>query len=268
MHIVVCVKQIPNPEVAQSLFRVDEAAKKVAPVAGISPVISPFDEQAVEAALRIRDVLGADVKITALTMGPESAKAVIKSALSLGADEGVMLCDPAFDDSDSYSTAFALSLAIKKLGPVDLVLTGRQAADWDAGIVGCGLAELLELPAVTFAKSVAIEDGKVVVERVLADGAEVVEAPLPALVTVAHELGKPRYPSMRETMKAARKPTHVWKASDLSVEPDKVGAAGARRTLERLYIPVSDVQCEFIAGDSPEQAAATLARKLHDARLI
>jgi len=267
MHMVVCVKQIPNPEIAQSLFRIDEAAKKVIPVAGISPVISPFDEQAVEAALRVRDTLG-EVKITVVTMGPESAKAVLKSALSLGADEGVMLCDPAFDDSDSYATAFALSQAIRKLGQVDLILAGRQAADWDAGVVGVGIAELLDVPAITFAKSVVVENGKVVVERVLADGSEIVEAPLPALVTVAHELGKPRYPSMRETMKAARKPTSIWKATDIGLEPSQVGPTGARRNLERLYIPVSDVQCEFIAGASPAEAAAALARKLHEARLI
>lgn len=267
MHIVVCVKQIPNPEVAQSLFRIDEAAKKVIPVAGISPVISPFDEQAVEAALRVRDVLG-EVKITVLTMGPELAKAVLKSALSLGADEGVMLCDPAFDDSDSYATAFALSQAIRKLGPVDLILTGRQAADWDAGVVGVGISELLDVPAITFAKSVVVENGKVIVERVLADGSEIVEAPLPALVTVAHELGKPRYPSMRETMKAARKPTSIWKAADIGLEPGQVGPAGARRNLERLYIPVSNVQCEFIAGTSPAEVAVALARKLQEARLI
>lgn len=267
MHIVVCVKQIPNPEIAQSLFRIDEAAKKIVPVPGISPVISPFDEQAVEAALRVRDVLG-EVKITVLTMGPESAKTVLKGALSLGADEGVMLCDPAFEDSDSYATAFALAQAIRKLGPVDLILAGRQAADWDAGVVGVGIAEMLDVPAITFAKSVAIESGKVVVERVLADGTEIVEAPLPALVTVAHELGKPRYPSMRETMKAARKPISVWKTADVGVEPGQVGAAGARRNLERLYVPVSDLQCEFIAGASPAETAVALARKLQEARLI
>lgn len=267
MHIVVCVKQIPNPEIAQSLFRVDEAAKKVVPVPGLAMVISPFDEQAVEAALRVRDALG-EARITALSLGPESARAVLKGALSLGVDEGVLLCDPAFEDSDSYATAVALTRAIQKIGPVDLVLTGRQAADWDAGIVGCGLAELLGLPAVTFAKDVKVADGTVRVERVLADGSEIVEAPLPAVVTVAHELGKPRYASLRETMKAARKPVTVWTAKDLGLEAGEVGAAGARRILERLYIPVNDVRCELIAGGSPEEAAAALARRLHEARLI
>lgn len=267
MHIVVCVKQIPNPEIAQSLFRVDETAKKVVPVSGLSMVISPFDEQAIEAALRIRDALG-EARITVLSLGPESARAVIKGALSLGADEGMLLSDPAFEDSDSYATAFALAQAIRKIGSVDLILTGRQAADWDAGIVGCGLAELLDVPAVTFAKDVKVSGGTVRVERVLADGSETVEAPLPAVVTVAHELGKPRYASLRETMKAARKPVTVWTAKDLGLDAGQVGAAGARRTLERLYIPVNDVRCEFIKGGSTEETAATLARRLHEARLI
>jgi electron transfer flavoprotein beta subunit len=267
MHIVVCVKQIPNPEIAQSLFRVDEAAKKVVPVAGLAMVISPFDEQAVEAALRIRDK-GGEVKITVLSLGADSAKAVIKGALALGADEGVLLCDPAFEDSDSYATAVVLAQAIRKIGSVDLILTGRQAADWDAGIVGCGLAELLDMPAVTFGKDVKVNGNMVRVERVLADGFETVEAPLPAVVTVAHELGKPRYASLRETMKAARKPITTWTAKDLGLEAGQVGAAGARRTLERLYIPVNDVRCEFIKGGSPEETAAVLARRLHEARLI
>lgn len=267
MHIVVCVKQIPNPEIAASLFRVDETAKKVVPVPGLLMVISPFDEQAVEAALRIRDKLG-EARITVVSLGPDSARAVIKSALALGADEAVLLCDPAFADSDSYTTALTLARAIKKIGPFDLILTGRQAADGDAGVVGCGLAELLDIPATTFAKDVRIDGGTVRVERVLADGFETIEAPLPALVTIAHELGKPRYASLRETMKAARKPVTVWTAADLGLDAAEVGAAGARRTLERLYIPASDARCEFVTGGSPEETAANLARRLHEAKLI
>ena len=128
MHIIVCVKQIPNPETPAHLFTVDEAAKQVIPASGVPLVMSPFDEQAIEAALRIRDVLG-DVKITLVSLGSESAREVLKHGLSMGADEAVLILEFRFAGTDSYTTALALAEAIKKLGAYDLILTGRQAAD-------------------------------------------------------------------------------------------------------------------------------------------
>lgn len=270
MRIVVCVKQIQNPEIAPSVFRVDEEAKAVIPVPGLSPVISPFDEQAVEAALRIRDAAAEDanIEITVVTIGPRGARAVIKTALALGADNAVLLSDPAFDGSGGYATARTLAETIRTIGDVDLVLTGRQAADWDAGVVGAGVAELLGLPAITFARDVRVADGTVTVERVLEDGIETVEADLPAVVTVSNELGAVRHASLRETMRAAKKPIRDWAPGDIGLDEAQVGAAVSRRVLERLYIPVNDIECEFIRGDTPTEVAAALARRLRDADLV
>lgn len=270
MHIAVCIKQIPDPEIAPSLFRVDEDAKQVIAVPGMSPVISPFDEQAVEAALRVRDAMGeeAEVRVTALTIGDESARRILKHVLALGVDDAVMMSDPAFADSDGYATAYALSKAIAKLGAVDLVLAGRQAADFDAGMVGPGLAELLGVPAITFARKIDVVDGAVRVVRVLGDGSETVEAPLPALVTVSHEMGNVRNASLRETMRAAKKPVEAWAPADIGVDAGDVGAAAARRTLERLYVPVSDAQCEFIEGDGAQAVASALARRLVEEKIV
>lgn len=267
MHVIVCVKQVPNPEISSSVFRVDEVAKKVVPVAGMSQVMSPFDEQALEAALRIREKLGA-AKITVLSLGPSSAKEVIKHGLSLGADEGVLLTDGAFEGADSYTTALALSEAIKKMGDYDLILTGRQAADWDAGVVGCGIAELLGIPAITFAKSVQIDKDTVRVERVLDDGFETVETRLPALVTISNELGAVRKANLRETMKAARKPTQIWSSSEIGIAAEQVGSAGARRVLDRLFVPVKNIKCEMFDGNSPREAAASLVRRLREFKII
>ncbi len=267
MHIAVCVKQIQDPEMPTALFRVDEGANTMMLASGVSPVMSPFDEQAIEAALRIRDALG-EAKITVLTLGAESARQALKAGLALGADEGVLLSDAAYQDADSYSTAFALSRAIQKLGDVDLVLTGRQAADFDAGVVGCGIAELMEIPAVTFACEITVDDGAVKVVRVVENGHEVVEASLPALVTVSHEIGPPRKASLRETMRAARKPIAAWGVEDLDVDAAEVGALGARRVLERLYIPTKDIECEFAEGDSAEDMARNLARRLYEAKIL
>lgn len=267
MKIVVCVKEIPDPEIAAGIFRVDEQTKKVTPLPGTRFVMSPFDEQALELALRLREALG-EGSITLLSLGAETARAIVKHGLSLGADDAVMLLDPAFDDGDSYTTARALTRAIEKIGDVDLVLTGRQAADGDCGVVGCGIAEMLGFPAVTFAMDIAVTDGTLVVERSLGEGSEIIEAPIPTVVTVSHEAGKVRHVSLREAMKAARKPVTIWTAAELGLDSSEVGARGARRVLERLYVPVNDVQCEYIAGETPEELAGNLVARLDAARLI
>ena len=267
MHIIVCVKQIPNPETPAHLFKVDEAAKCVLPAPTMPLVLSPFDEQAIEAALRIRDVLR-DVKITVVSLGPESAREALKHGLALGADEAILLSDPAFQGSDSYTTALALAETIKKIGEYDLILAGRQAADWDAGVVGLGIAELLNVPAITFAKDVQVHDRTVRVERVLQDGFETVEAPLPAVVTISNELGEPRSVNLRQVMRAARKKATVWSTADLGLDPNQVGAVGARLTVERLFIPVKESQCEFITGESPQEQAANLLRRLQEMRVL
>jgi len=263
MHIVVCAKQVPDPEAAFSMFRIDEEAKRVVPAPGLPLVMSPFDEQAVEAALRIRDH-HASARITIVTLGPESARNALRHALAMGADEGVLLCDPAWAEADSHVTAHALAAAIRKFGPCDLVLAGRQSADRDAGTVGAGIGELLGLPVVSYAKDVRVSDSAVRVERVLDDGTEIIEAALPALVTISNELGVPRKPNLRETMRAARKPVSVWNATDLELD---AGELRARSRRERLYVPAKETRCEFIAGSVAEQAAA-LARQLRGAHLI
>src|SRR4051794_35284493 len=184
-NIVCCVKQVPDPETPAKAFKVDEVAKKVVPTQ--APVISQFDQIAVEAALRARDAAG-EGKITVLSLGPDSARDVIKVGLAMGGDEGVHLNDPALFDGDSFSTAVALVAAIKKIGEVDLILCGRQATDWDSGVTGLAIAELMEIPSISITKNVAVSDGKVQAERVLGEAFETVEVPSPCLVTVSNEL--------------------------------------------------------------------------------
>ena len=267
MKIAVCIKQVPDPEAAFSMFKVDERAKKVIPAPGLRMVVSPFDEQALEAALRVREAAG-EARITVMTLGTESARAALKHGLAMGADDGVLLADPAFEDGDAYTTARVLAAAVGKLGDCDMVLTGRQAADWDAGVVGCGIAELLQLPAITFARDVKVNNGTVRVERVVDTGCDVIEAPLPVVVTVSNELGAARAPSLRETMRAARKPVVTWAATDLGLPPGDVGRAGTRRTLERLFVPERRGACELVAGATPEEQGAKLARCLLEAKLL
>jgi electron transfer flavoprotein beta subunit len=267
MNIVCCVKQVPDPETPPSAFKVDEAAKKFVPAPGIAPVISQFDQIAVEAALRIRDATG-DAKITVLSLGPDSARDVLKTGLAMGADEAVLLNDEALFDGDSFSTAKALAAAIDKIGDVDIVLCGRQATDWDFGVTGLAIAEMLGMASVSITKAVTASDGNIQAQRVLGDAFETVEAPLPCVVTVSNELGEPRYPKLPQIMQAARKQVTVWTATDLGLSPDETGKAGAKLNLERLYIPEVRSDCDFIAGESAEDMAISLARKLREAKLI
>lgn len=267
MHVIVCVKQVPDPEIPPSSFKVDEAAKKVVPPPGVAAVVSQFDEIAVEAAMRIKDAQS-DAKVTVLSMGPASAYDAIKKGLAMGSDEGVHLLDDAFEDGDAYTTAQALAAAIQKLGDYDLILCGRQAVDWDMGVTGSALAEVLGIPSITFAKDVQVRDGSVVVERVFPDSFETVEASLPALVTISNELGEPRYPKLQQIMQAARKQVTKWSAADLGLDPSQLGASGVRLSLDRLYVPVSEIECEFVEGETPEEAAQKLAEKLRESKLV
>ena len=264
--MIVCCKQVIDPEAPPASFKVDTAGNKVVPPAGVPPVISPFDENAVEAALRVKDAHGG--KITVLSLGINLLRDVVKKPLSMGADELVLLEDEAFDGGDSWTTAYALAMAIRKIGEYDLIFCGRQAADWDSGQVGSGIAQILGLPIVTLARKVDIGDGKMKVERVVSDGYEVVAASLPALITVSNEIGEARYPTIKGIMIAKRKEPVTWHPADIGVEPAQLGAAGRRTRLLKLFQPVHEGKCEIVAGESPEEAGAELALKLREAKVI
>ena len=266
MNMIVCCKQVPDPEAPPASFKIDPASNKVIPPPNVPPVISPFDENAVEAALKIKDKQGG--KITVLSMGNNLARDVVKKTLSMGADELVLLEDPAFEGGDSWSNAYALAMAIKKIGQFDLVFCGRQAADWDSGQVGPGIAEILGIANVTLAKKVEIVDGKAKVERVLPDGYQVMEVTLPALITVSNELGEPRYATLKGIMAAAKKQPTVWKPADIGADPSKIGAAGRKIKLLKLFQPVRESKCEIITADSPAESGTKLAARLREAKLV
>ena len=263
INIVVCAKQVVDPETPASAFRIDSEAKRVLPAAGIPPVVNGFDENAVEAALQLKEAVGATV--TVVSVGSNFVMDVMKKPLSMGADELVLIDDAAVADLDAFATATALAEAIKKIGPVDLILCGRQASDWDNAMVPLGVAELLDLPCVTLAQNIEVSGERIVVHRALTDGYEVVQAQLPALVTVSNELGEPRYPTLRGIMMAGRKSPTVWSAADLGLNESTLAP---KLVLEDLFVPVSDRQCEFVEGEDDADAGRKLALRLREARLI
>jgi electron transfer flavoprotein beta subunit len=262
LNIIVCIKVVTDPEAPASTFKIDPAGRRAIPGQGVPPVLNPYDENSLEAALRIKEKQPS--KITVISAGKLLPKAVVKKSLAVGADELVIIEDEIFEDVDSYSTAYILAAAIRKLGVPDLILTGRMAADTNAGQVGPGMAELLGIPSITVARKIEVSDGQASVERALADGYETVESPLPCLITVSHELGELRQATVKGLMAAQKQPFTTWKIGDLNIDV----TAGRRSKALRLFIPERKVECEIIAGETPEEAGANLALKLQKIKQI
>jgi electron transfer flavoprotein beta subunit len=263
LRIIVCIKQVLDPEAPSSTFQVDAETKRVIPPKGVPPVLNPFDENALEAALRIKDTQGA--QITVISMGRNLAKPIVRKSLAAGADELILLEDDAFEDLDSYSTAYILARAIRKNGQYDLVLCGREAADTDAGQVGSGIAEILGIPSITVARKVEANNGKVRVERLVSDGYEVIEAPTPVVVTASSEIGELRSTTLKAIMEAQKKQITVWNAQELEVAPPQM----KRTNMLSLSIPARrETKCQIIEGETPEEAGASLAAKLREAKLL
>jgi electron transfer flavoprotein beta subunit len=265
MNIVVCVKQVIDPEAPPSSFKIDAAANR-AEMRGAPPVIDPYSEYAVEAALKLKEAVGG--KITVLSLGNNLLREVIKKPLAMGGDELVLLEDEAYSGGDSFSVATALAAAISRLAPFDLVLCGREASDTNAGQTGPGIAEILGLPCVTLVKKIEVKDGLARLERSTSAGYDVIETTMPVVMTISNEIGEPRYPTIKGIMAAKKKEPLVWKPSDIGLDANNIGAAGRRLKLGRLYQPVHEAKCEFAWGDTPEEAAVELAMKLREAKLF
>jgi electron transfer flavoprotein beta subunit len=254
LEIIVCAKQIPDPEAPLSDVRVD--AEKMEVIVDAPQVISPFDENALEAALRIKEEMGA--KITVLSMGKKISDTVMRKNLAAGADKLIFLQDDAFENLDSHSTASVLADAIRKIGDYDLILTGRQAGDWDFGQVGLILAELLGLPCVSLAREIKVKDGNVLAKKILLGGYEEVKAKMPALVTASNEVGELRYISKTKmlTMLRGAAPIPTWKSGDFISAGDKL----QKMDIVQLSSP-PDMRrdCELIEGSAPGEKAEKLA---------
>ncbi len=260
-HIILCMKIIIDPEIPFSIFNIDRENRKPVPPSGIPPLFSPFDENALEAALRMKDQ--GDCRVTVLSLGKTIPKAVLQKALAVGADEAIALEDPEFDDLDPFNTARALADAVKKIGEYDLIFMGRQAADWDAGLVWAGVAELLDIPSITIAGKTEIMDGKLLVERFVSDGIEVLESDMPALVTFTSEAGELRNVSLSALMKVRKQEIPRWSASDLGF------SRSAMMEIGDLYEPdLGLVDCYLVQGESAEEKGRRLARKLLEEGII
>ncbi|MGB8993005.1 MAG: electron transfer flavoprotein subunit beta/FixA family protein [Desulfobaccales bacterium] len=258
MDVVVLLKQVPDTE---TVIKIGPDGKSIA-TSDLKWVINPYDEYAVEAALRLKDSQAANVTI--LSLGPQRTVESIRAALAMGADKGVLVDDPATEGSDALGKARALAAALKQT-PFDLIFCGHRAVDDDENQVGIMVAELLDIPHLPLAVAVEVSDGRVKIDRPIEGAKLKLEAPLPALVTLggAHAVWNPRYASLPGIMKAKKKPLEVKKLSDLGLSPDQVGAAATKVMITSLEMPVPRQAGLMVPGDTAGKAKE-LVRLLHE----
>jgi electron transfer flavoprotein alpha/beta subunit len=260
LNIIVCIKQVPdttevkiNPE-TNTLIR-----------EGVSSIINPFDVYAIEEALRLKEKFGG--KVTVISLGPPQSIKALREALAMGADQAISLSDRAFAGSDTWATAYTLALAVNKIGAFDIVLCGKQAIDGDTGQVGPGLASQLHISQLTYVFriiSLKPEEKSITVERLLEEGREVIEARLPAVITVVKDINQPRTPSFLDKRRASKLNIAVWTAIDLpGVEPANLGLNGSPTQVIQISTPpLRTGKVELIKADTMEHSAEILADKL------
>lgn len=263
MKIVVCVKQVPettevkiNPE-TNTLIR-----------EGVQSITNPFDEFAIEEGLLTKEKYGGEVHV--ITMGPPQAIDVLKNALAVGADKVYLLSDVAFAGADTLATAYTLAKTIEMIGDVDLIICGKQAIDGDTAQVGPGIATRLGIPQLTYVSKVRQIDPvqkKIVVERMLEGGREVVESSLPALITVMKDINEPRLPSLLGIKKAAKAQIPTLTHKDIPVDENKIGLKGSPTWVWKIFTPEARGGGEILKGEITE-VVPLLVDKLMETKFI
>ncbi|MFW6126198.1 MAG: electron transfer flavoprotein subunit beta/FixA family protein [Chloroflexota bacterium] len=255
MNVVVCIKQVPGT----TSIKIDPDSNTLVRE-GVESIINPFDCYALEEGVRLKERCGG--KVTAISMGPPQAEQALREAISLGADEAILLSDRAFAGSDTWATSYVLSRAMEKIGDYDVIICGRQTLDGDTGQVAPELAEMLGQPFVAYVRKIEeVDDRCMKVQRMVEEGYETFETPLPAVITVVKEINVPRLPSIRGTMKSKSAQITVWNADDIDAEADKAGVSGSPTRVVKIFFPKRERASEMLQG-TPEQQVDQLVEKL------
>lgn len=262
MNIVVCVKQVP----ASNEARMDPVTNTVIRE-NVESILNPFDAFAVEEAVRLKARCDGS-SVMAISMGVPSAAQMLRGVIAVGIDQAMLLTDRAFAGADTWATANALASAIGILPQPDLILCGRMATDGDTAQVGPMLAEVLDIPHVTdVAEIVEAGEHSVVVRKLTDDGYQVLQVPLPALLSVTKEINVPRLPSIAGVLRGAEAEVQICSAAQLGVDPARVGLAGSVTKVVRTMRPDHRVKSEVLEGSVPEQTRALLER-LREKKLV
>ncbi len=260
MNIIVCVKQVPDV----TEVRIDPKTNTLIRE-GVPSIMNPYDLHAVEAGLQLKDKVGG--KVTVITMGPPQAEEVLREAISMGVDDAILLTDKRFAGADTWATAYTLSKAAKKLG-FDLIICGKQAIDGDTAQVGPEMAEFLDIPHVSYVRSIdSVSDSEMVIERLMDDCYEKIALTLPALITVVKELNTPRPPSIRGKMAAKKANIPRWNADDIEAEEENIGLKGSPTMVKNIFAPPPRGERRILDG-TPEEQVETLIRELRRLRCL
>jgi electron transfer flavoprotein beta subunit len=261
MNIIVCIKQVPETTEIKINSETNTLVRE-----GVPSIINPFDTYALEEGIKIREQCGGTV--TALTMGPPQAEQALREAIGMGVDEGILLSDRAFAGADTLATSYTLSRAIKQMGKFDLVICGKQATDGDTAQVGPGIAEMLNIPFIAYVRKIEeIRDGYIRAERMMEEGYDVIEMPLPSLITVVKEINEPRLPSLRGMLKAKKADIPVWDVEKLGGDTAKFGLNGSPTQVIRIFTPQPRTGGEILEGTLEEKASKLIAG-LKETKLI
>ncbi len=259
MKFIVCIKQVPDT----TEIRVDPETNTLIRE-GVPAIVNPFDLYAVEEALILKEKLGGEV--IAVSMGPPQAEEALREAISMGVDKAILISDRKFAGSDTWATSITLAAAIRKIGDYDIIFTGKQAADGDTAQVGPGVAEFLDIPQATFVRKIDELDPEKRVIRLQSmweEGSEILEIPLPCLITTVKELNEPRLPSLRGKMTAKKALIPAWTFEDLDVEEKDIGLEGSPTHVVKVFPPPPREQGELYTDIEPDEAAKMIADKLH-----
>ncbi|RMD57433.1 MAG: electron transfer flavoprotein subunit beta/FixA family protein [Nitrospirae bacterium] len=260
MKIIVCIKQVPDT----SEVKIDRETNTIIRE-GVPSIINPYDYHAIEAALTIKEEYGGSVHV--LTMGPPQAESALREALSLGANEAILITDKAFAGSDTLATSYILSKVIEKIG-FDLIICGKQAIDGDTAQVGPELAEFLNIPHVAYVKKIeSVSERSIRLWRLMEYGYDIIESPLPTLFTVVRELNEPRPPSLRGKMAAKKAVIKKITHSDIDVDESMIGLKGSPTKVWNIFPPPPAGERKMIEG-SAEQQVEEIIEVLKNMRCI
>jgi electron transfer flavoprotein beta subunit len=261
MNIIVCIKQVPDVTEVSWDPETGSLIRK-----GIPSIINPNDKNAIEAALQLREMNGGEVIV--ISMGPSQVEEALREALGMGANKAIQLTDKGFAGSDTWATAYTLGLAMKKIGQYDLIICGKEAIDGMTAQVGPQLAEYLGIPQLAYAMHIEVMGSKVRVKQKLGDLDRLLEAPMPALITVEREAYQPRVAPMDTILEAYGKEIPVWKPDDLNGEVENFGLKGSPTKLRKVYTPkLIKGKVEMLEG-GPEEVACKFIGKLKEKYII
>jgi len=260
MRYVVCIKQVPET----TDVKINPATNTLMRD-GVVSIINPFDMYAIEEGLRLKALHGGTVTI--LSMGPPQAESALREAIAMGADDAILLSDRAFAGSDTWATSYTLAMAIRKIANFDLIICGKQASDGDTAQVGPGIAVHLDLPQITYVRKIeSLDDKTIVAERLMENGYEVIQSPLPCVLTVIKEINEPRLPSLKGKMAAKKAVITTWNAAELNCDPKCLGLDGSPTKVVKIFTPAPRQGGEVFQGE-PEEFIPQLVAKMKDAVL-